>query len=104
MREFLLIAERPVDNSSGGRSWLPLRFGGDQRPVVASLQVLRCWLRQGSADHDDTAPWMPAPSDPGGPFMAGQRCVRYPICVNTEITIAAIRTIPNPIRRCATPR
>jgi len=30
--------------------------------------------------------------------------VRYPSCVNTEITIAAISTMPSPIRSCITPR
>ena len=31
--EFVLIADRPVDNSAGNRNRLPLPFGGDQRPV-----------------------------------------------------------------------
>jgi hypothetical protein len=31
--EFLFIADRPVDNSRGDRSRLPLQFGGDQRSI-----------------------------------------------------------------------
>jgi hypothetical protein len=49
-REFLLIADRPMDNSGGSRSRLPLWFRAtDGRSVVSGLRVLRCWLYQGTA-------------------------------------------------------
>jgi hypothetical protein len=49
-REFLLSADRPMDNSGRRPSRLPLRFRAtDGGSVVSRLRVLRCWLCQGTA-------------------------------------------------------